>query len=1119
MSRVRLAGLCLALCLAQPLAAQGYFGQNQVQFHRLNWRMLKTEHFDIHFYPEEERMARIAGSLAERSYARLSRLMNYQFKERKPIIIFASRGAFAQNNVFGDLGEGTGGVTDALRQRNMFFLNGDLGEAEHVLTHEMVHQFQYDIFSRGHAGQGLETLQQRQPPLWFAEGMAEYLSVGPDHPATDGVIRDAALSGKFPTIEDLERRPDQYFPYRYGESLWRYVGARWGDEVIGEIMQSTPTLGYERAFKRHTGLSLDELGADWKDAMQSQYLPQVEKLDRPRRIATSLLTERKTGGIIPVYVAPALSPDGKHIAYISTGSLVKAEVFLDLYLADAETGKRLKRLTKSTLNPEFEELRYAYSQSAFSHDGRYVAFTAQRNGRDVIYVADVRSHDIVRWFDTGLDAMVGPSWSPDGRQVVFSGLKGGISDLYVIDADGKNMRRFTNDLYGDLMPAWSPDGKKIAFVSERGPQTQLDILKFGRWRISVLDLATGAMEVLPGQAGKNLNPQWAPDGKSLAFISDRVGIPQIFLYDFTNGQHYQLTRLVGGVQSVTENSPALTWASTADRMAFVYSEGNGYAVWQVSNPRKLKGEPFREETVVATGPVEARVSQDTAEMRRRRERAAAEANVSAIVAKAAAGRDSVLAPPRPGQPPQAGVPAQPAQPGQTGQTRTASVPDPRRQSVYRGEGGLRPTDQLPERTGAPGAGLSVASLLANATFALPDTSKFVETRYPGSLRPEYIARPQVGYAQDNYGHGVYGGTAIVLTDLVGNKTLALSGSINGRVEEAQLFVAYQSLARRFQYTVGIQQQPYFFLAGSSLTPVSSTQAIQQQAIARYIQRSAFLAGLYPLNRFKRFEYGMSLNNIDRSYMWLSYGVDYAYGYATQAYIDSTTNLSSINFVAPYAAFVHDNSIMGYTGPIYGSRYRFEVERAAGTMSWSNYTADYRRYDAILFSYLTLASRFQTNITVGSDSAEWANSKYIGRADWLRGYDRENYYSAACAAAPSGTGQCSATQLLGSRVAFGNVELRFPVVRPFKIKKTRVQFLPVDGLIFADAGVAWSRGQSVSFAKPANYDWTTQRYALRSYGYGFRINLFNFAILRIDRSYPLDAASKKGYWFWTLGPSF
>jgi Tol biopolymer transport system component len=1092
MSKVRVLALCLSLGAALPLGAQGYFGQNQVQFQKFNWKILKTEHFDIHYYPQEATMARLAGSMAERSYARLSRLMNYQFKERKPIIVFASRGAFAQNNVFGDLGEGTGGVTDALRQRNMFFFTGDLGETEHVLTHEMVHQFQYDIFSRGRAGQGMETLQQRQPPLWFAEGMAEYLSVGPNHPATDGVIRDAALGGKFPTVENLELDPQEFFPYRYGEALWRYIGARWGDETIGEIMQSTPTLGYERAFKRQIGLSLEELGTEWKDAMEAQYLPQVEQLDRPRKIATSLLTQRKTGGVIPVYVAPALSNDGKLIAYISTGSLVKAEVFLDLYLADAQTGERLKRLTKSTLDPEFEELRYAYSQSAFSRDGSKLAFTAQRSGRDVIYVLDVKTRSVLHRLDTKLDAMVGPSWSPDGTQIVFSGLSEGISDLYVINADGTNLRRLTDDLYGDVMPAWSPDGKKIAFASERGPQTRLDVLKFGKWQISVLDVESGSVEVLPGQAGKNLNPQWSPDGKTLAFISDRVGIPQVFLYDFADRQHYQLTHLVGGVQSVTENSPALTWAADADRMAFVYFENNDYTVWQVGNPRSLKKAPYRDAPVVAAGPVRGILVTDTAAVRRTRERALAEANISAIASRAAPVRDSLTAAP-------------------------AANRDPRRQSVYRGEGGLRPADKLPDNGGV--SGVSVASMLDSASFALPDTAKFVTTRYPGSLRPEYISRPQIGYAQDNYGRGVYGGTAIVLADLVGNKRLTLAAGVNGRIEEAQVFAAYTDLSNRFQYTTGIQQQPVFFLLGATQTPVANNPslAIQEQAIARYIQRSAFLAGLYPLNRFNRFEYGISANNIDRSLMFVSYGVDYYSGYTTNVYVDSIVNLPSINYFAPYAAYVHDNTINGLTGPIYGSRYRFELEHAIGNLSWTNYNVDYRRYDALLFSYLTLATRVQTAISVGPGENQFP--KYIGRSDLIRGYDRENYYSNSCQTAPGGTGECSATQLLGSRVAFGNLELRFPVFRPFKYHKTRINFIPIDGLIFTDAGVAWTKGQTISLSRPANYDWNTQRYPLRSYGYGFRVNLFNFAILRLDKSYPLDAASKKGYWFWTLGPSF
>ena len=80
--------------------------------------------------------------------------------------------------------------------------------------------------------------------------------------------------------------------------------------------------------------------------------------------------------------------------------------------------------------------------------------------------------------------------------------------------------------------------------------------------------------------------------------------------------------------------------------------------------------------------------------------------------------------------------------------------------------------------------------------------------------------------------------------------------------------------------------------------------------------------------------------------------------------------------------------------------------------------------------------------------------------------------------------------------------------------------PIDGLLFYDAGMAWNRGQSVSVGQPANYDFSTQRYLLRSYGWGLRVNLFNMAVLRWDYAIPLDGANvRKGYWWWTIGPSF
>src|SRR4029079_566827 len=185
-----------------------------------------------------------------------------------------------------------------------------------------------------------------------------------------------------------------------------------------------------------------------------------------------------------------------------------------------------------TFDPNFEELRLLYSQSAFSPDGKYLAFTGQREGRDVLYLLDVKTRKTVHRFDLDLEGITGPTWSPDGKRLVFSGNHGGITDLYVVDADGKNFKQLTDDRYGDVQPQWSPDGRTVAFATDRGEGANLDLLRFPHWRIATLDLETTQITVIPRQDGLNTNPQWAPDGKSVAFVSDRTGIANVFLYDF-----------------------------------------------------------------------------------------------------------------------------------------------------------------------------------------------------------------------------------------------------------------------------------------------------------------------------------------------------------------------------------------------------------------------------------------------------------------------------------------------------------------------------------------------------------------------------------------------------------
>ncbi|MBC7791787.1 MAG: PD40 domain-containing protein [Anaerolineae bacterium] len=1070
--------LTASMLAAAPLSAQQYFGKNQVQYDHFDWKVIETEHFLVHYYPAEQTASRDASRMAERAHGRLSRIFQHEFREKKPIVLYASRTDFGQNNVLGDLGEGVGGVTEALRHRILMPFTGDYGSFEQVLTHEMVHEFQYDIFARGKAGGGLQNLAQVNLPLWFAEGMAEYLSTGPVHPHTATWLRDAALNGNLPTIEEMTQRPDIFFPYRFGEALWAYIGQRWGDEVIGAIMQAAPNVGVERAFRREIGKTLEELSDEWREAMQTQHLPQVAQLERARKFSSQTLSERKTGG--QIFIAPALSSDGKYIAFLSNGRFSRGEVFIDLWLGDARTGKRIRRLVKSTTNPDVEELRILYSQSSFSQDGKRLAFVGQRKGKDVLYMLDVKKSGNRVRIDLPVEGVTNPSWSPDGRQLVFSGNTGGITDLYIVDANGKNLRRLTNDKFGDLQPTWSPDGKTIAFASDRGEKTDFDRLVFSKWQIALYHLDGGRIERLPNQDGLNINPVWAPDGRSIAFVSDRTGIQNLFLYDLDDSQHYQLTNVIGGISSFSEYSPVISWARQADRLAYTYFEDGDYTVWSVDNPRLLKKSPFQP---TASPELIARRAQP--------------ANSSTIATVQA----TTVVPP------------------------LADTDSALHSSVYRTPGGFRPSADAPRAgEGTTGQGpITVAALLDSALFALPDTTKFKRYNYKVRFSPDYVARPEIGYARDNYGRGVFGGTTIILSDLLGNHSLAFSGEVNGRISEARAFAGYTNLSRRLQFSTGLYQEPYFFAQGYSarLLEEDPSIAVEEQIYTRYIQRQAFGIGIYPLNRFTRGEFGLRLTNLDRSDIFVSQAVQLGTGLVSPLRLDSTVHGPSINYAQPYAAYVSDNILFGYTGPIMGRRYRFQITPTVGTYQWMEYLADYRRYDPIIFNFLTVATRALGNVSVGRDADSLR--RYIGYPEIVRGYDRDSYRVNAndCATAQS-TEFYKCSPLFGSRLLVGNAELRFPLLRRVDIGILPISLPPIEGLVFYDAAVTWFDGQDVNFRGSGSsvVDPSLQRSLLRSYGFGVRVNLFGFALLRWDYAIPQDGPSRgNGYWRFSLGPSF
>ena len=586
------AALSLALVLGLaplPAAAQiGYFGQNKVQYQRFDFKVLTTPHFDIYYYPEEEQASRMAARMAERWYARLSAILSHELRGRQSLVLYASPSHFRQTNVVeGELGEGTGGVTEAYKRRIVLPFAGPLEATDHVLGHELVHAFQYDITSTNANSASAGNAGALNLPLWFIEGMAEYLSIGPDDPHTAMWMREAIRQEKFPKIDDLDH--PRYFPYRYGHAFWAYIGGRYGDRVIGNMLRSGASRdGYKTAFSRVLGISSEDLSQQWQAATMAAYRPVAETTKVASAGARQLIADKPGSG--GLNVSPELSPDGSKVAFFSARDLFS----IDLYVADATTGKVIRKITDNATSPHIESIGFIDSAGAWSRDSARFAFASLSGGSPVLFIVNAANGDEERKIRIeDVDEILNPTWSPDGNQIAFSALVGGLSDLFIYDLAASSLKRVTNDAFSELHPAWSPDGRSIAFSTDRFDSNLRD-LDVGQPKLALLDVASGDIRALGGfDAAKNINPQWTPDSRAVYFVSDRQGISNVYRLGVTGGEPTQVTNLLTGVSGITAMSPALSVGGS--RVVFSVYESDGYSIYALDNDAGTSG------TALATG--------------------------------------------------------------------------------------------------------------------------------------------------------------------------------------------------------------------------------------------------------------------------------------------------------------------------------------------------------------------------------------------------------------------------------------------------------------------------------------------------------------------------------------
>lgn len=757
----------------------------------------------------------------------------------------------------------------------------------------------------------------------------------------------------------------------------------------------TARRGYAEAIKRLFRMDEKEFSRQWQEAIRTAYTP-IRQRTTTTPPGQSFIGKEKGGRL---NVVPSISPDGKYVAFWSE----KALFSIDLFLADARTGKIVKKITSNSFNSHVDQYSSYESAVAWSPDSRQLAFVAFAKGRNQLLIADIDGKIRNKIDIPGVQSFSNPAWSPDGSTIVVTGLVEGQCDLYAYNLKTKKVRRLTNDAYSDIQPQFSPDGKWIAFSSDRLETPGSNRLRHSfSHHIALYNMASGEITNFNFFAGaNNLNPYFGMDNSVLYFLSDRDGLRNLYTYNLSTGELLQLTNLFTGITGITMYSPSISVSRGTGEVVFSYYENNLHFINKAAD--------------------------------------------SAFQRLAVSARDV---------------------------DRTAAIMPP-----FNRVG----TDLVQANINNPPA-------IAKAQMAI------TEVPYHPKFQLDYIGDTGAGVTTGGpIGTGLAGGVNGIFSDILGNTQLFGAISLNGEVYDLAGQFAYLNQNKRLNWGAGISHVP--FLSGSqylnrdSLTGRDGNKfPVVNNSIdlLRTFQDQLTVYASYPFSTIRRLEAGGSYA---RYYYRLDRYTEYYDETGTIYYgrkRERQPTPAGFGFGQLYMALVGDNSALGVTAPLLGSRYRFETAQYFGMVNLTNITADYRKY--FRFPPFTLATRHMYIGRFGRDAGSGALPPlYLGYPWLVRGYEALGY------AQNTGQAGVSINHLMGQRMYVTNAELRLPFTGPERLSAIKSSFLFTDLNLFTDGGITWGNRSLLAEQDASGKIQPLSRFVFSS-GISLRINLFGAMIL-------------------------
>ncbi len=531
--------LCVLILIVHKATGQYYFGRNKIQYNNFEWHVLKTDHFDIYYYPEMKELAEIGAAAAEESYTFLENKFNHSINKRIPLIFYSNPSHFQQTNTIPYLlPQGVGGFFEFMKGRVVIPANGSVFDFKRVIRHELIHVFTHSYHYR--ILKDHKKTNNPGLPLWFIEGIAEYWSIGWD---TDSefVIRDAVINGYIFPLQQMYQIYGSYLMYKEGQAILKYIAENYGEHKLIQLIENSwKEETFSNVFKLTLGLDYKDFDKEWLYSLKKEYYPLLEHNDIPGMV-TEIITKQG------INTKPVFYDDGDRAKiYFISNRLGYSNIYEKDYGTPVD-GDDPQVIIEGERTSEFEAFNLLKSKIDISNDG-ILAFVSKSGETDVIYLYNLQFNKIVDLFRfKNIVSFSSPAWSSDGTKLVFSGIHfSGKNDIYIVDVQTRELKKLTNDFYDDRDPIWSHNDDVIIFSSDRTVYGNK-----GNYNLFAYHLETGEINFLTFGEHNDFSPTLSPDGKYLAFPSDRDGALNIWMMEVDNSFYYIGNRKIKKVTHFT----------------------------------------------------------------------------------------------------------------------------------------------------------------------------------------------------------------------------------------------------------------------------------------------------------------------------------------------------------------------------------------------------------------------------------------------------------------------------------------------------------------------------------------------------------------------------------------